>query len=273
MTSTEEKTRVLSWTELGNLMRPEIGPEGRQAIVRMLLSEAARRRREGGAAPREPQWEEAAYEEPIRKAVANARHAQERLTQERRNAGRLWEILESHPPARRRILARNDRRFQNRGFYDCLIERVHAFLEREPAVAVEAAELALAVSQGLSPATYGEERVYDFQTEALVALGQARRVAGDLEGAEAALDQAAAMLGLGSGDPLEKAELESARAALLRDQGRIEEAEAAGRRALVLSHRAGGPRERNRQRSLDDSHPDLRRGRRFPIQGFRPRMH
>jgi len=272
MTSTEEKTRALSWTELGKLLQPEIGPEARQAIVRTLLSEAARARREGNA-PSEPHWNEAAYDKPIRKAVATVRQSQERLMQERRNAGRLWEILESHPPARRRILARNDRRFQNWGIYDCLLERAYALLEKEPAAAIESAELALAVAQGLSPLTYGEERVYDFQTEALVALGQARRVAGDLEGAEAALDQAGAVLGLSSGDPLEKAELESARAALLRDLGRTAEAEAAGRRALVLSHRAGGPRERTRQRSLDDTHPDLRRGGRMPIPGFRPRQH
>jgi tetratricopeptide (TPR) repeat protein len=273
MISTEEKTQVLSWAELGKLMQPEIGPEARQAIVRTLISEAARSRREGIPAPRELQWREAAYEKPIQRAVAEARRGQERLMQERRNAGRLWEILESHPPSRRRILARNDRRFQNWGLYDCLIERVHNFLDRDPAVAVESAELALAVAQGLSPATYGEERVYDFQAEALVALGQARRVAGDLEDAQEALNRAGAILKLGSGDPLEKAELESARAALLRDQGHVEEAEAAGRRALVLSHRAGGPRDRSRQRGLDDSHPDLRRGGRFPIQGFRPRQH
>jgi tetratricopeptide (TPR) repeat protein len=272
MTSSEEKAQVLSWTELGKLLQPEIGPEARRAIVRTLLSGAARGRSEG-IAPREIQWEEAAYEQPIRRAVTDAKRHQERLMQERRNAGRLWEILESHPPARRRILARNDRRFQNWGFYDCLIERIHVFLEREPAAAIEAAELALAVAQGLSPTTYGEERVHDFQMEALVALGQSRRVAGDLEGAQAALDKAGAVLKLGSGDPLERAELESARAALLRDQGRIEEAEAAGRRAVVLAHRAGGPRDRSRQRSPDDTHPDLRRGRRFPIQGFRPRMH
>jgi tetratricopeptide (TPR) repeat protein len=272
MTSIEKNTQALSWTELGRLLQPEVGPEVRQAVVRTLLSEAARRQREGTSL-HEPQWEEAAYEKPIQRAVAEARRSQERLMQERRNAGRLWEILESHPPSRRRILARNDRRFQNWGFYDCLIERAHHFLEREPAAATESAELALAVAQGLSTATYGEDRVHDFQTEALIALGQARRVAGDLGEAQEALDHAAAVLELGSGDPLERAELESARAALLRDQGRLEEAEAAGRRAVVLSHRAGGPRDRTRQRSLDDSHPDLRRGRRIPIQGFRPRTH
>jgi tetratricopeptide (TPR) repeat protein len=272
MTSTGEKTQTLSWAELGKLLRPEIGPEGRQAIVRTLISEAARIRREGGAPPA-PRWEETAYEKPIQKAVERARLARERLAQERRNAGRLWDILESHPPARRQILARNDRRFQNWGIYDCLMERAHLFLEREPTVAIESAELALAVARGLSPATYGDDHIHDFQTEALVALGQARRVAGDLEGAQEALDKAGATLELGSGDPLEKAELESARAALLRDQGRAEEAEAAGRRALVLSHRAGGPRDRTRQRSLDDIHPDLRRGGRMPIQAFRPRQH
>src|SRR5689334_8130570 len=85
MISIEENTQVLSWAELGKLLQPEVGPEARQAIVRTLLSEAARRQQEGTAS-RIPQWEEAVYEQPIRKAVANARRAQERLMQERRNA-------------------------------------------------------------------------------------------------------------------------------------------------------------------------------------------
>jgi predicted RNA polymerase sigma factor len=70
------------------------------------------------------------------------------------------------------------------------------------------------------------------------------------------------MLAMGTGDLLEKAELESARAALLRDLGRPEEAEEAGRRALRLAHRVGGPKRSVLHRDLDDTAPHLRRRRR-----------
>ena len=272
MQPSQDETQALSWSDIEALLQPEVEHGTRRDIVRRLLQQAARNRREEAPlrglfiAPE-------TYETSIRKAVERTRRIQERLMQERRNAGRLWEILDSHPPARRRILVHNDRRFQTWGLYDCMIERVHALLEQEPEAAVEAAELAVAIAQALSPTAYGEERVHDFEGEALVALGEARRVAGDLAGAQAAFDQAAAVLALGTGDLLEKAGLASARAALLRDLGRPEEAEAAGRRAVRLAQRVGGPRDRTRHRNLDEIHPDLRRGGRFPIQAFRPRMH
>jgi tetratricopeptide (TPR) repeat protein len=274
----EATEQALSWTEIEGLLRVETGREARQGIVRRLLSRAARNPR-GDAAPAGIVWPSEApaapeaYDEPIRRAVEQTRRVREQRMQERRNAGRLWDLLESHPPAHRRMLVRNDRRFQTWGLYDCLIERYHVLLERELAAAAESAELALAVAQSLAPAIYGEERVRDFEAGALILLAQARRIGGDLEGAGTALEQAGAVLKLGTGDLLEKAELESARAALLRDLGRPEEAELAGRRAVRLSHRAGGPRDRTAPRSLDDTHPDLRHGGRFPIPAFRPRQH
>jgi len=270
-----EETQTLSWSEIEELLQAETGREGRQGIVRRLLSRAARSQREG-IAPREIAWPPEApeaYEEPIRRSIETTKRVREQRMQERRNAGRLWDLLESHPPARRRMLVRNDRRFQTWGLYDCLVERYHVLLEREPAAAAESAELALAVAQSLAPAIYGEERVRDFEGEALVLLGQARRVGGDLEGAGTALEQAGEVLRMGTGDLLERAELESARAALLRELGRPEEAELAGRRAVRLAHRVGGPRDRTAPRSLDDTHPDLRHGGRFPIPAFRPRRH
>jgi tetratricopeptide (TPR) repeat protein len=274
----EATEQTLSWTEIEGLLRVETGREARQGIVRRLLSRAARSQREDGAAagiawPSEAPAALDAYEEPIRRAVEQTRRVREQRMQERRSAGRLWDLLESHPPAHRRMLVRNDRRFQTWGLYDCLVERYHVLLERELAAAAESAELALAVAQSLAPAIYGEERVRDFEAGALILLGQAQRIGGDLEGARTALEQAGAVLKMGTGDLLERAELESARAALLRELGRPEEAELAGRRAVRLSHRAGGPRDRTAPRSLDDTHPDLRHGGRFPIPAFRPRQH
>ncbi len=273
----ETTEQTLSWTDIEGLLRVETGREA-QGVVRRLLSRAARNQREG-AAPAELAWPSEApdvpdaYEEPIRRAVETTRRVREQRMQERRNAGRLWDLLESHPPARRRMLVRNDRRFHTWGLYDCLVERYHVFLERELAAATESAELALIVAQNLPSAIYGEERVRDFEGGALILLGQARRVGADFEAARTALEQAEAVLKMGTGDLLERAGLESARAALLRDLGRPEEAELAGRRAMRLAHRVGGPRDRTVPRSLDDTHPDLRHGGRFPIPAFRPRQH
>jgi len=281
-TQTEQ---TLSWADVDRLSQPETAREDRQAIVRRLVARAALLARdhtrdhqsETGAPaaqlPVPPADPGEAYDAALRRAVEGTRQTHERLMQERRDAGRLWHFLESHPAAHRRILIRNDRRYQTWGLYDCLRERFHHLLEREPNAALEAAELALAAAQGLSPAIYGAASVRDFQGEALIDLGTARRIAGDLAGAQTALDQARAILAMGTGDPLEKAGLETARAALLRDLGRPEEAAQAERRAHRLAHRVGGMRERAEHHLLDDFHHDLKRERRASISGFRPRRH
>jgi tetratricopeptide (TPR) repeat protein len=269
-----ETEQALSWADVDRLAQPETAREDRHAIVRRLVARAARNARDTGAPAQLPVAPPAAeYDAALRRAVEGARQTQERLMQERRDAGRLWHFLESHPAAHRRILIRNDRRFQTWGLYDCLRERFHHLLAREPHAALEAAELALAAAQGLSPAAYGARSVRDFQGEALIDLGTARRIAGDLAGAQTALDQARAILAMGTGDPLEKAGLENARAALLRDLGRPREAEQTEQRAARLAHRVGGLRERVDHHSLDDFHHDLKRERRASISGFRPRRH
>jgi tetratricopeptide (TPR) repeat protein len=281
----ENVQQALSWADVDRLSQPETAREDRQAIVRRLVARAAlvsrentgEKAKETGASPQRPVPPAAdpgeAYDAALRRAVEGTRQTHERLMQERQDAGRLWNFLESHPPAHRRILIRNDRRFQTWGLYDCLRERFHHMLEREPHSAVEAAELALAAAQGLSPATYGAASVRDFQGGALIDLATARRIDSDLAGAQTALDQARAILAMGTGDPIEKAGLENARAALLRDLGRPEEAGQAERRAVRLAHRVGGIRERTNHHSLDDFHHDLKRERRASISGFRPRRH
>src|SRR3954462_5121385 len=209
----KETPQALSWTDVEKLFQPEAGGEERREIVRRLVSRAARRTPPGTGFPGAARPED--YEDALRRAVERTRQCQERLTQEKRDADRLWTLLEGHTPARRAILIRNDRRFQTWGLFECLRERTLALLDREPAAALQSAELALVTAQSLYPALYGEERVHDFQAEALIALAQARRVAGDLEEAGTALEQARAVMAMGSGDLLEKAELESTRAALL----------------------------------------------------------
>jgi tetratricopeptide (TPR) repeat protein len=262
----KETPQALSWADVEKLWQPETAGRERQEIVRRLVARAARNAPQGAPHALLPDVvEPTQYEDALRRAVEGTRQTHQRLVLEKRDADRLWNLLEGHTPARRGILIRNDRRFQTWGLYECLRERAQALLEREPGAALQSAELALVTAQSLSPARYGEERVHDFHAEALIALAQARRVAGDLEGAGTALDQARSMLAMGTGDLLEKAELESARAALLRDLGRPEEAEEAGRKALRLAHRVGGPKRPDRRRDLDDTDPHLRRRRRMSV--------
>jgi tetratricopeptide (TPR) repeat protein len=271
MMQIEKTPQTLSWAEVESLLQPETAPEQRRILVRRLVARAAHnvRRTESGGV--EPQI--ADYDEALHNAFEATGKKQERLRQERRDADRLWHLLEAHSPARRRMLVTNDRRFQTVGFYECLLERSQNFLEPSSPEALEAAELALAAARGLSTKTCGETSRRDFQGAAQVAIGTARRVAGDLEGARMALDQAAVTLAAGSGDPLEKAELESARAALLRELGHPEDAERAGRRALRLAHRAGGPKKPFPQREMEAIEPHPRSARRVSISGFRPRRH
>ena len=81
------------------------------------------------------------------------------------------------------------------------------------------AELALAVAERLDPEVYGEERVCDFKTAALAALGDARRLAGDFAGARLAFSQARINLEMGTGDVLEEASLLGGLVKLLCDLG------------------------------------------------------
>jgi hypothetical protein len=148
-------------------------------------------------------------------------------------------------------------------------ERYRALVDESPEAALEAAELSWSVAQTLDHAVYGEERVHDFQGSALVALGHARQLHGDLEGAKSALEQAEAVLALGTGDLLDKAELESLRGALLQATGKPEAATAALRRAGHLRQRAGGVRDPKPEG--DHPHEPLHHRLHAAIPGFRPR--
>jgi hypothetical protein len=256
--------RSVTWGAIEKLMNT--GFEDRQRIVRQLLAGAAQK----PAAETELVAEKTGqYDAALRRALKGSQKIQSRLAQERQDAGRLWNALEGHPPARRQVMVRNDRRFQTWGLFECLQQRYRHFLnEGEPAAALEAAELSWIVAQTLSHAVYGDERVHDFQSSALVALSHARRVNGDLEGAKAALGQAEDVLALGTGDLLDRAELESVRADLLQALGQNDAADHAQLRAGRLRKRAGGLREQVTEEHLQEP---LHHRLHAAIPGFRPR--
>ena len=179
--------------------------------------------------PRRARWrpveEEASpYDEAFQKTHQVLARVHERVRRERRLAGVQWESLKGHPPARRLLMVRNDARLHHWGLYELLLALSRETGSRDAASAVDLAELALAVAERLSPTAYGGERLADFRTGALTALGDARRRAKDLAGARLAFSQARIHLEMGTGDLLEKADLLSGLVSLLCDLGEYEKA-------------------------------------------------
>ncbi|HEV2855643.1 MAG TPA: hypothetical protein VHC97_22845 [Thermoanaerobaculia bacterium] len=143
---------------------------------------------------------------------------------------RLSELLDlSRTQGLARIEA--DRRFQNPAVCELLIGESQR--AGEPALAVVRAEWAVAVAERLDVRRYGATLTRNLRGRAWAWLGNARRLAGDRRGAEAALSQAEEPLQEGI-DPLDGAELAELRARLLADQGKLEEAELLLDRTLAL---------------------------------------
>ena len=184
----------------------------------------------------------AAYDGIFERMAQGVDETRKRLAAERKDAGSRWEALESHPQARRLVRIGNDRRFQTWGFHQLLLARSRKLVEHEPKKALEAAELALAVAKSLSPC--GARRGADRRFPRRRLDGHRRRTKPprQLDGAWDAVDCAEEALEEGTGDPLEKAELEQLKARLFKAGGHDEEAERASRRATNMFRRIGDRR-------------------------------
>lgn len=143
---------------------------------------------------------------------------------ERREAPNLVAELLGFPLRERQILARSSGRFQTLAVCELVIEK--SFDERfgDNSRAIELAELGLLLAAQLDGERYGRSVVKDLQARAWAYLGNARRMAFDLPGAEEALAEAERLVETGSADPLEEARILDLRASLLSDQGRFEQA-------------------------------------------------
>ena len=146
------------------------------------------------------------------------------VSDERREAPRLMAELFAYGPREREILARNAGRFQTLAVCELVIETSFEERFRDSGRAVELAELGLLLAQQLDGERYGRSVVQDLQARGWAYLGNARRMAFDLAGAEEALAQAERLAETGSADPLEEAKILDLRASLLADQGHFEQA-------------------------------------------------
>jgi len=91
---------------------------------------------------------------------------------------------------------------QSWGLCESLLTRSRACRHEDPEQMVLLAERAVAVAAELDPMVYGRELVADMRARALAELGNAHRVADDLEAAERALQGAIEWSARGTQDPL-----------------------------------------------------------------------
>jgi len=174
--------------------------------------------------PDEPVEVGSEYDFPLFRAFAAARRYATALARERREAGRdredppLREVPRSESPSAGSPAERNWVRC------DQILARYRELRHAGPEVMVAATSLAVGLAEGISPELRGPCQLADLQARALAERGNARRVADDLQRAEADLAAAHERARQGTGDPRLLARLLDLTASLRTDQRRFKEA-------------------------------------------------
>jgi hypothetical protein len=153
------------------------------------------------------------------------------LARERDAAPSLWLELAALPARQRRGRIVEEPRFQTFGLCELLLAKASAAAGSLDAGHL--AGLALAAAERLDLAIHAPAVGYDLQARAWAEIGEARRAAQDLAGAEEALAAAASCLSQGTGDLLVDARLLEFEAAVRADQERPGEAAALLRQAAA----------------------------------------
>ncbi|HEV2852551.1 MAG TPA: tetratricopeptide repeat protein [Thermoanaerobaculia bacterium] len=186
------------------------------------------------------------YDDVFQRLLGSVDEVRLDLARERLRGIGLWHVLEKYDQERRLAMIRQDPRMHTWGLYDRLLEQCRVLGFRAPASAAQVAELALTVVEILDPVRHGAARIADFRAGALAALGNAKRLASDFEGARRALRLAREELSRGTGDPLEEAHVLSLQASWHKDLGEFEEALEILDRAIAI------------YREINDSHMEGR---------------
>ncbi len=225
--------RHVQTEQLERLVRGELPPEERRSVMRHLLTgcEPCRATARNLFFP----GAEADYSGVLRRLELAAVLARNNVEVERRLGTEIWERVLKPLDAGGRLLAiRNDPQLRLWGVHERVLQEAAVVVRKNPVDAADLAHLALAIAESLDTRSYGEERIQDFRATAWSTLGNAKRLAGDLQGATEALEAAEEALARGTRDPLEEANTISIRASLQNDLGDPEGATEALRRAVRL---------------------------------------
>ncbi len=153
----------------------------------------------------------------------------------------LMSELMLRPPAARRESVRSSKRYQLLSLAEALRQESRSEGFRDVARAVELAELSTEVAECLDPEFYGRHLVADARGMAWAMAGNARRIAGDLFGAERALESGLGFLDGGTGSASEGAEALSLLASLRIDQSRFPDAIDLLEKVVATYRRLGEP--------------------------------
>lgn len=220
---------------LGRFLRLRSSQDEARAVVKHLLTGcpecselAVRLTTEMGLWPEKGSgaagWEQA-YEEVFSRAMAFASEMEQRVALEKLRGWAQWACLEPLDPQSRFAVVRSDKAYQTFGLYNRLLEASSWISRREPAEAVDIVRLAIVVAEHLEPGEMSTGRIADLQASAWAALGNAKRIADDFEGARQAFNEAWRLLEEGTGDPDERAHLVSLEASYMKAIGEFEMAE------------------------------------------------
>jgi tetratricopeptide (TPR) repeat protein len=175
-----------------------------------------------GVLPELPGSESARYDFPIFRAFATARRYAETLTRESREVPEERALKEVPPPA---PLSPSERAVRDELRCHTLLERSRSLRQSDPEGMVMTASFAVSLAESIAPGNApGRAALADLQARAWAELGNARRVADDLAGSEAALARAVERGGEGTRDPRLLGLLMDLTASLYVDQRRFPEA-------------------------------------------------
>ncbi|HEY3568732.1 MAG TPA: hypothetical protein VGP73_12425 [Thermoanaerobaculia bacterium] len=174
-------------------------------------------------------------------ALRSFRSRAQAVARERAEAPALLGELLGHPARRQEVLARNSRRFRSLALCGLLLQRSHGVSVDDAAEGERLAALALRIAELLDGGWYGERVMADTRGRCWMLVGNARRIAADLPGAEEALVQSERDLDRGTGDLTEKAQLLVYKAFLRQAQHRLDEAAVLFRRTVSIFLSAGDP--------------------------------
>lgn len=208
--------------DLANLSQGHVAPEEKRRAVRRLLSLAGVKERFAATAAPVGQASQADPSGEIGEVRLSERALG--ILREHARIPELLARLDSLAAADRLALVRIDPELHSWPLGQRLVESCLDLVHAEAARAEELAELIITLSQSLDPVRYGTELVNDFKAKAWACMGEVLRSRADLRGAEEAFGVAENLLANGTGDVLEEARLLELKAALRRDQLRLDEA-------------------------------------------------
>jgi hypothetical protein len=212
---------------LDGLLR--IFPDERERLLRYRLRDPRPRPKPGSGG------REVLYDQAIEGVLDRFRPRIEAAVREMAGAPLLLAEILGSPPGRREGLARGGERFRSLALCRLLLDRSHEESLENPGEGERLAALALAITESLDPARYGDRVLADARARAWVAIADARRAAGDLWGSERSFRTAEEQLRQGLRDCLERAQLLQCKGSLRRAQRRFPEAARLLRRSISIS--------------------------------------